>query len=77
MNGPLTSFRKAPSSSPAKASSAILLAPTSVRPLLVRSPVLVAPDTSSRNSAGDRHELGLLGPLEITGTWALCLSFPF
>uniref|UniRef100_A0A8C0TLW6 Uncharacterized protein n=3 Tax=Canis lupus TaxID=9612 RepID=A0A8C0TLW6_CANLF len=76
MIGPLTSFRRAPSSSPAKASSAILLAPSSVRPLLVRSPVPVAPDTSSGNSAGDRHESGLLGPLETTDTWALCLSFP-
>uniref|UniRef100_A0A8C7EJ90 Uncharacterized protein n=1 Tax=Neovison vison TaxID=452646 RepID=A0A8C7EJ90_NEOVI len=75
MNGPLTSFRRAPSSSPAKASSAISLAPTSVRPLLVRSPVPMAPD-SSGNSAGDRHELGMPGPLENTGTWALCLSFP-
>uniref|UniRef100_A0A8W4FMI5 Uncharacterized protein n=1 Tax=Sus scrofa TaxID=9823 RepID=A0A8W4FMI5_PIG len=73
--GRLTSFRRAPSSSPAKVSSAILVAPSSVRPLLVSSPVLVAPDTSSGNSAGDRHESGLLGPLETTGTWALCLSF--
>uniref|UniRef100_A0A8C6AY25 Uncharacterized protein n=1 Tax=Monodon monoceros TaxID=40151 RepID=A0A8C6AY25_MONMO len=73
---PLTSFRKAPSSSPANVSSAILLAPSSVRPLLVSSPVPLAADTGSGNSAGDRHESGLLGPLETTGTWALCLSFP-
>ena len=73
---PLTSFRKAPSSSPANVSSAILLAPSSVRPLLVSSPVPLEADTSSGNSAGDRHESGLLGPLETTDTWALCLSFP-
>uniref|UniRef100_A0A673U7J0 Uncharacterized protein n=1 Tax=Suricata suricatta TaxID=37032 RepID=A0A673U7J0_SURSU len=49
MIGLLTNFRRAPSSSPAKASSAIMMAPSSVRPLLVRSPMPVAPDTSSRN----------------------------
>uniref|UniRef100_H2P433 Uncharacterized protein n=3 Tax=Hominidae TaxID=9604 RepID=H2P433_PONAB len=66
--GPLTSFRRAPSSSPAKASSAISLAPSSVGSFLVRSPVPVAPVTSSENSAGDRHESGMLGLLETTGT---------
>lgn len=68
MMGLLTSFRKAPSSSPAKDSSAILLAPHCVRPLLVRFPVSVAANTSSGNSAGNRYESGLLGSLETTGT---------
>uniref|UniRef100_A0A8C5ZIQ6 Uncharacterized protein n=1 Tax=Marmota marmota marmota TaxID=9994 RepID=A0A8C5ZIQ6_MARMA len=62
--GPLTSFRRAPSSSPAKASSAISLALGSVCHLLVSSPLPMALDTRSENSADDRHELGLLGLLE-------------
>ncbi|ELR47044.1 hypothetical protein M91_11956, partial [Bos mutus] len=66
--GPLTSFRRAPSSSPAKVSSAILLALSSVRPFPVSSPVPLAPDASSGNSAVDRRESGLRRPPETTGT---------
>uniref|UniRef100_A0A5F9DL91 Uncharacterized protein n=1 Tax=Oryctolagus cuniculus TaxID=9986 RepID=A0A5F9DL91_RABIT len=65
-------FRRAPSSSPAKASSAISLAPSSVRLLPVRSSVPTAPDTSSGGPAGDRHELGLPG----LGNGAAPASFP-
>uniref|UniRef100_A0A4W2FBL7 Uncharacterized protein n=2 Tax=Bos TaxID=9903 RepID=A0A4W2FBL7_BOBOX len=74
--GPLTSFRRAPSSSPAKVSSAILLALSSVRPFPVSSPVPLAPDASSGNSAVDRRESGLRRPPETTGTWALVPQFP-
>lgn len=67
--GSLTSFRRAPSSIPAKASSAILLAPGSVRPLRGRSSVPVAPTPAQ----------GVLPETDISqacGRLFWCLGFP-